>query len=271
MAIDAALSLLACPHEGGTLRRDEGSLVCGHGHRFDVARQGHVNLLGRAAPANADTAAMVAARDRFLGAGWYAPIAEQLQQRAARSRRVLEVGAGTGWYLGRVMDRLDERAVGLATDISPFASRRAAKVHERVGAVVADTWAGLPVRSSAVDTLLCVFAPRNAAEFARVLSPGGLLLVVTPNPGHLAQARERLGLLGLEEDKLAKVQRQFTGAFEPIATTRVAWTMDLDAAALADLVAMGPNAFHEHAAADEGMAVDADVQLSIFRKASHRE
>lgn len=267
--IDVALGLLACPQCSSALTRDGGSLACRQGHRFDIAKQGHVNLLGRAAPANADTAEMVAARDRFLGAGHYRPIADALVPRAGRARRVLEVGAGTGWYLARVLDALDD-AVGLATDVSPMAARRAAKAHPHAGSVVADTWAGLPVRSGSVDLLTCVFAPRNAPEFARVLTHGGLLLVVTPNPGHLARARESLGLLGLEDDKLAKVQRQFAGAFEPIGTQRIAWTMDLSAEALADLVAMGPNAFHHHESVREGMSVDADVQVSIFRKPVQR-
>lgn len=269
MPITPALPLLACPTCGQPLAADEPDaprvLRCRAGHSFDVARQGHVNLLGHAAPANADTAEMLAARERFLDAGHYAPIADALARRLAGCRRVIEVGAGTGHYLARVLDANPD-AVGLATDVSPFAARRAARAHARMGAVVADTWAGLPVRSSAADALLCVFAPRNPAEFARVVAQGGLLLVVTPNPGHLAQARESLGLLGLEDDKLAKLNRSLVGAFEPVATLRLHWTMQLGADALADLVAMGPNAFHEHAQVADGMAVDADVQLSIFRR-----
>ena len=42
-----------------------GSLGCAEGHRFDLARQGYVNLV----PAPGDTAAMVSAREAFLGAG----------------------------------------------------------------------------------------------------------------------------------------------------------------------------------------------------------
>lgn len=267
--IDAALGLLACPHCTSPLSQEEGSLACRQGHRFDIARQGHVNLLGRAAPQNADTAEMVAARARFLAAGHYEPIATALARRVSGARRIVEVGAGTGWYLGRLLDAAPQ-AVGLATDVSPMAARRAARAHERAGSVVADTWAGLPVRAGVADVLSCVFAPRNAAEFTRITAQGGLLLVVTPNAGHLLQAREALGLLGLEADKLAKVQRQFAGAFEPIGTQRVTWRMDLSAESLADLVAMGPNAFHEHEPVREGMRVDADVQVSIFRKPVHR-
>ncbi|MEL4504052.1 putative RNA methyltransferase [Luteococcus sp. H138] len=265
MAIDPVLGLLACPRCRQPLTRDGGSLTCRQGHRYDIAKQGHVNLLGRAAPANADTAEMVAARARFLGAGHYRPIVDALVNRVRSARRVVEAGAGTGHYLAGVLDARPD-AVGLATDISGFACRRAAKAHDRMGAVVADTWAGLPVRCGVADVLLCCFAPRNPAEFARITAPGGLLLVVTPNEGHLAQARESLGLLGIQDDKLAKLNRSLSGAFEPVWSQRIRWTMQLDADALTDLVQMGPNAFHEHDDVGAGLDVDADVQLSVFRR-----
>lgn len=258
-------ALLACPVCHAPLELDAGRLSCREGHSFDVARQGHVNLLGRAAPANADTADMVDARERFLGRGFYDPIAAALGRRLGRQHRIVDAGGGSGFYLSRVLDA-GTSSVGLLTDVSPAACRRAAKAHPRLGAVVADTWAGLPVRSSVADAVMCVFAPRNAAEFARVLRQGGLLAVVTPNPGHLASARAGLGLLGLEPDKLTKVQRTFAGMFEPIASERITAPLDLDADALRDLVDMGPNAFHGHADITSGLSTELDVQLSLFRR-----
>lgn len=267
MSIQPALPLLACPQCQGRFTLQERSLVCPRGHCFDIARQGHVNLLGRAAPANADTAQMVAARERFLGAGHYAPIAQALARRLGRARRLLEVGAGTGYYLAQVLDTLPD-AAGLATDVSGHAARRAARAHPRMGSVVADTWAGLPVRAGSVDAVLCVFAPRNPAEFARVCAPGATVAVITPNAGHLGQAREALGLLDVETDKLARLNRTMAGGFEAVWTQRIHWGMELGAEDLADLVGMGPNAFHEHGRVGDGMGVDADVQLSIFRRAA---
>jgi 23S rRNA (guanine745-N1)-methyltransferase len=56
------------------IRRSSGgkTLACGLGHSFDVAKDGHVNLMGRGARATGDTAEMLAARRRFLNAGHYA-------------------------------------------------------------------------------------------------------------------------------------------------------------------------------------------------------
>ena len=72
--IDAALDLLACPVCGLPLGRHDRTLRCASGHSHDLARQGYVNLLHGAAPANADTTEMVAARQRFLDTGAYQPI-----------------------------------------------------------------------------------------------------------------------------------------------------------------------------------------------------
>lgn len=257
--------MLACPVCQQGLEPEGRSLRCRRGHSFDVARQGHVNLAGRAAPANADTVDMLQARDRFLEAGHYAPIEKVVDLRMGRAGRLVEVGAGTGHYLAGLLDRRPG-AVGVATDVSPVAARRAARAHDRLGAVVADTWVGLPLRSGSVDALLCAFAPRNPAEFARVVRPGGVLVVVTPNEGHLAQARDDLGLLGVQEDKLARLNRSLLGLFDAVASTRVNWTMELDADAVRDLVQMGPNAFHEHPDDYRAMQVDADVQVSLFRR-----
>ena len=113
---------------------------------------------------------------------------------------VLDVGAGPGWYLAGAVEPVDAR-IGLALDSSRFAARRAARAHPRVAAVVADAWSALPVRTASISTVLSVFAPRDLAEFARVLEPGGRVVAVTPEPEHLAELRERFGLLAVDEGK----------------------------------------------------------------------
>ena len=73
--LDETPSCFACPVcSGAMIRRSSGgkTLACGLGHSFDVAKDGHVNLMGRGARATGDTAEMLAARRRFLNAGHYA-------------------------------------------------------------------------------------------------------------------------------------------------------------------------------------------------------
>ena len=78
MSLAAAHDLLACPRCRTPLAVAEREVSCRSGHRFDVARQGYVNLLGTPPPANADTPAMLDARARFLGSGAYDRVAEAL-------------------------------------------------------------------------------------------------------------------------------------------------------------------------------------------------
>lgn len=254
---DETLAALACPVCGGGLRMHEAAIGCDAGHRFDRAKQGHLALLaGRTAFAS-DTAEMVAARDRFLDGGWYAPTAAALAEAAAseapQARLVLDVGGGTGWYAARVLDALpDARAVSL--DLSKPAAARAARAHPLLASIVADAWSGLPLQDGSVDVALSVFAPRNAEELARVLAPGGVLLVAVPGPEHLTELVEPLGMLRVDPRKQERLAQRL-GAFERGAVREVRETLRLDRAAARDLVLMGPSAFHaDPAQLDERLA-----------------
>lgn len=237
----SGLDWTRCPHCTLPLSAVGRTLRCGSGHAFDIARQGYVNLSGNGQPANADTPAMLEARARFLAAGHYNRIADSVA-RLTRGLRIVEVGAGTAFYLSRILD-LRDKAEGLATDVSVAAARRAARAHPRIAAVVADTWLGLPLQSGSVDAVVCVFAPRNTAEFARVLRPGGSLVVVQPLPEHLAELRSTYGLLGVPADKSQKLAASLAG-WELSEPQVLRYESDLTAGDVADLVSMGPNAFH---------------------------
>lgn len=256
-ALKRVATWLRCPACHAPVQLVERVLRCERGHAFDVAKQGYVNLLGHAAPQHADTVDMVAARHRFLHDGWYSPIAEAVRGALSGARTVVEVGAGTGYYIANA---LHPGATGLAVDISVPACRRAAKVDARVAAVVADTWAELPMRDACVDAVLCVFAPRNMPEFRRVLRPGGRVCVVVPNPGHLAALRKAEGLLKIDDDKAERV----AASMEAASTRRVRFPLDLSSQAATDLVGMGPNAFHDAGVA-EACRTFADVSIVVGR------
>jgi 23S rRNA (guanine745-N1)-methyltransferase len=287
MSLADVADLLACPScaargaDDVGLALDGGTLRCPQGHAYDVARQGHVNLLGRSAPRNADTAEMVAARERFLGGGAYDGVADALTAAvlAATSdgarpgaMTVLDVGAGPGFYLDRVLAGLagrGEAARGLALDVSVAAARRAARSPRAVGAVVADAWGRLPVRSGSVDVVLSVFAPRNAAEMVRVLAPAGSVVVVSPLPDHLVGLRAARGLLDVEPGKQERLAAAFGAHLRLLAETDVRHAADLDPRSAGDLVAMGPNAFHaggDDGAADAAARADVAVRVSTWRR-----
>ncbi|WP_422933095.1 methyltransferase domain-containing protein [Sinomonas sp. P47F7] len=288
-----AQDLLRCPVCAGAWdpwRSSDRFLVCGSGHRFDVARRGYINFLtGRGTRFVPDTADMVSARDRFLTAGHYAPIAGALAEAAAGAlvtptaddggprpsvgslpRAVLDAGAGTGYYLSAVLDRAPG-AAAVALDLSPHALRRAAKL-PHTAAVVWDLWRTLPLGDASVDAVLDVFAPRNVPEFARVLRPGGLLCVVTPLPEHLAELRGILPLLDVPAGKAEDVAHAAAGAFAVESVRAVRFPLELDAEAAADVALMGP-AGH-HASRDAVLAglpgviprATAAVELSVLRR-----
>lgn len=242
MSLTTVLDLLRCPACQQELSNQGRSVGCVAGHRFDPARQGYLNLLGRGQPANADSAAMVQARERFLSGGHYAPMVDALVAASTGAEVITDVGAGPGRYLSAALDRgAAER--GVALDVSVPACRRAARAHPRLGAVVADTWQPLPLRDAASDVVWCVFAPRNFPEFTRVLRPGGRVVVVTPLPEHLIEVRTALGLLGIEEDKSARL-RDAAESLRHTDGEDLRFELSLAEDALSDLVAMGPNAFH---------------------------
>jgi 23S rRNA (guanine745-N1)-methyltransferase len=242
----AAVALLACPVCGAGLVATDDGLRCTAGHAFDRARQGHVTLLPPGhRPPSGDSADMVADRAAFLAAGHYAGIAGALAEAVTpgQPRTLLDLGGGTGHHLAALLDRLPD-AAGVVLDSSAYAARRAARAHPRAMAVVADSWARLPVRDGVVDRALVVFAPRNGPETARVLAPGGRLVVVTPAADHLAEIVGPLGLLRVDPDKAARLAGALEPHLEPVAATTHREELLLDAAAVTTLVGMGPHARH---------------------------
>ncbi len=240
-------SYLACPHCGQALALGGRTLRCPAGHSFDLAKQGYVSLLaGDAHTGTGDTADMVAARTDFLAAGHYRPIADALAAAATAARPdglVADLGAGTGYYLGHVLDALPANP-GAALDISKFALRRAARAHPRIGAVVCDAWRPLPLRDASAALMLNVFAPRNGPEIRRTLRPGGTLLLVSPTPRHLRELVDALDLLSVDEDKQRRIEEKLGPHLTAGERQEVEFRMLLSAADVRTVVAMGPSAWH---------------------------
>jgi 23S rRNA (guanine745-N1)-methyltransferase len=225
------------------------ALRCPRGHSFDVAKQGYVNLLhAGVAAGTADTPEMVAARVEFLRAGHYAPLSRLLAATAAGltgSGLVVDAGAGTGHYLAEVLDAAPGVA-GLALDVSAPALKRAARAHSRIGGAVWNLWQDWPVGSGVADLVVNVFAPRNAAEFHRVLRPGGTLVVASPGQGHLAELATTLGLLEVDRDKEQRLDSTLGGHFELVDRVEREAGLTLGPEHARHAVLMGPNAHHLH-------------------------
>ena len=241
------VDILADPNDGTALSGadDFSRLVSESGHSYDVAKQGYVTLAaGAGLKHKGDDMDMVNARETYLAMGHFAPFVEAVTGAVqdgldsaslaeSTPASLLEVGAGTGYYLAHTLDSIAE-ARGVGLDISPHAAKHLAKCHPRVGAVVADVWERLPIQDESVDAISVVFAPRNPAEFQRVLAPGGQVIVLTPGAGHLDELREPLGILGVEEGKVERMYEQAEGHLEQAADpVDISFPIELDKASIA--------------------------------------
>lgn len=281
-ALDPILPLLRCPSCGKELETAPGALRCPRRHSFDVARHGYVGLLTGTRATSGDDGPMARARRDFLAADRYAPIRESVADLAGESAgagdgarppaTVVDVGCGTGYYLAGVLDAMPG-AVGLGLDTSGHALRTAAKAHERAAAATWDVFRPFPIASEQVDVVLDVFAPRNPAEFHRVLSPGGVLVVVRPFGGHLAELRRQVaGMVAVDPDKEERLHQALDPWFEEARTERVEYTTPLTRQEAVDLVLMTPSARHvtEADLRDDEGALPTEVTVSVLATAYRR-
>jgi len=227
---------------------------CTEGHSFDVARAGYVNLiLGHGGRARmGDTGDMVRARAEFLDAGHMEPVAAAVAEAVAACHPgpgcLAELGSGTGAYLHAARERLAQTApeppCAWGFDLSKAAATVAARRHRDLGFAVADVASRIPLLDSAAGALIAVFAPRPAAECARVLAPGGCLVAAFATPLHLQGLRHRWDLLSVGEGKLEALTERLARWFRAGEARTVEYEIELAPADAERLVAMGPNARH---------------------------
>ena len=179
---------LLCPICGNTLTRQDRRYVCEKNHSFDIARQGHVNLLpvqNKRSLNPGDTAQQVISRREFLDGGYYAPIRDALcnlaKDHGCRGP-ILDVGCGEGYYSAELARILNADLLGL--DISKEAVRYAAGRYKNAAWICASA-ARLPVKDESVGLLTSLFAITIAEEFHRVLGADGAYIQVLAAEDHL--------------------------------------------------------------------------------------
>ena len=187
---------------------------------------------------------MAASRRAFLGKGYYEPLSDRIVSLAGNETAgggILDVGCGDGYYLRRLMDAQPGHGYGL--DISKEAVRLAAR-HKDLCFVVGSVHQNLPFGPASLDVMLNVFAPRNPAEFARVLRPGGMALVVVPAEGHLAALHDVLGLPHIDGDKERRAVEEFRGALAPGYSETIRCRRVLPPEDVLHLIQMTPTFWH---------------------------
>lgn len=275
---------LACPLDGAPLQRKGAAWRCAAGHSFDIASQGYTHLLPvqkKRSRDPGDSKEMVAARRRFLNAGFYQPIAAAISQAAladlppSATIRCLDAGCGEGYYLRQLAaaPRAGQTLALLGLDISKWAVLAAAKQDQRPNWVVGSN-ANLPVLPGTLDRILCMFGFPVYAEFARVLKADGQLLQVDAGPDHLRELREII-YPTLKPERAANPQTP--AGFHALSAETIRYPLQLAGTKqIADLLAMTPHLYRAsadgraRAAALTALSVTVDVRLTRFGRGAMR-
>ncbi len=265
------MQLFACPLCRAPLTHDSTTLVCVEKHRFDIAREGYVNLFPahhRSSRNPGDEERMVAARRRFLDAGHYAPLRAQFAATLAALPRntpgaAVDIGCGDG-YFTTALTAIGSCVYGI--DVSKAAIRAAAKRHPSIAFAVASS-KRLPLVDAAFHAATAILAPIDA-DVLRVLANDGVLVRVSPGPDHL---RELRALVYTELRPHRRAATELAG-FDHAGEHLLEFTFDTDAAARADLIAMTPLLHRTRedrrlrALSSEHLTIRAGFWIDVFRK-----
>lgn len=284
-----------CPVCREPLGVDGKVMACAEGHRYDIARQGYVNLLvagQRRSRRPGDSPEMIAARTRFLATGAYERLGNTVAWVVGRAAVaalehqgmvpvVLDVGCGDGHHTRRIASNMTLAASGLGPvpavvcgiDVAKAGVATAARAHPSGWYAVASA-ADLPLAPASVDVAVNVFGPVVEAELARVMHGRGTVVVAHPGPRHLEELRRLVYATPrphAAKDPMRHGGEWFTRAGS-VSVTFPFFTDD--AQVLRDLFAMTPYRWHappdigdrlDHAAS-EGFTTDVDVVITSYSR-----
>ena len=274
------LENLSCPIDSEPLVREERSLKCQHGHTYDLAKTGYVNLLpvqNKRSKDPGDSKEMVAARQSFLNLGCYYPVVDAIlaswpNHALSKDTRILDAGCGEGYYLDELGKRLASQAMNVdrtGLDISKWAITAASKRDKKASWIVGSN-AHLPVPDGRFDAVLCLFGFPIFKEFSRALSDDGLLLLVESGPAHLIELRE---ILYPSIHDYKPTYDEGVEGFELLSEQIEQYTFSLNSQAdIQNLLSMTP---HIHKASYDGreavkqletIHLTADIKLRWYRK-----
>lgn len=267
-------SFFICPVCASPLEGDR-TLKCEKGHSFDLAKSGYVNLLSGKGGNHGDPKEMVIARRDFLDAGYYEKFADALCDAAVSyspdDAVILDCGCGECYYTKRIADAFDrnqKNALFAGIDVSKDAVNYGAKRFHGCRLAAASVYA-MPVEDESVDTVLSVFAPAATEEFARVLKPGGHLIMAIGSRDHLWSLKK-----AVYDTPYKNEPSDYTlDGFEFIESIRCSYSIDLKTNKdILDLFSMTPY-YHKTSQSDmaklnklEALKTEVDFEILIYSK-----
>ena len=271
------MSSFTCPLCQTVFKQINNTQVCENNHHFDIAKEGHLNLLPVKAKNSknpGDSKEMMQARRAFLNTDGYLPLALKLQQLTAQlladktEASLLDIGCGEGYYTQILTENLPKSFIINALDISKVAIRYAAKRYKKINFCVASAY-DVPLANKSQDLLIRIYAPSLDSELLRLIKQDGYLITVTPAPRHLFELREKIYEKVHEHQSENKAPAGFTK------TEQINLNYPLlisDKKILQDLIQMTPFAWKfnkqtmQELLATEKWQIECDFNIEIYQK-----
>lgn len=170
---------------------------------------------------------------------------------------VLDAGCGDGFYLGTLARKTGSSAHGV--DISVPAIEAAARRYPECEWIVANADRFVPYADRSFSIVMSITARMNVSEFRRVIRDEGRLLIALPAPDDLIELR------GRGRDRTARTIQTFAPAFTLLDRRRVTTSVDLDIAAVEDILLSIYRPLRSRPV--EAMCVTFSLDLLLFRPA----
>jgi len=258
---DDPIACYVCPLCTAPLQLNQKSYVCENNHRFDLAKEGYLNLLPvqfKHSAEPGDNKQMMQARREFLEAGYYEPMAKAVAMMidANQLKHLLDLGCGEGYYSRKIEGFCANKMKLHGVDIAKFAIAAAAKKQPNARFIVASS-NRLPYADQYFDFVLRVFAPSNDDELKRVLKASGFLLTVTPGPRHLWQLKEFI----YAEVKEHALESELPQGFARIDSQRISYKIAPNPQQRIALLQMTPFAWRANESVQQAIKDAAELEI----------
>ena len=264
------------------------SVVCRHGHLFDMAKQGYLNLLlsqHKKSKQPGDTSEMVQARTTFLNSGFYQGIADFLinlglqpcleEQTQLKAFHYCDLACGEAYYTSQIHHYLESRLAPNAKlfssgiDISSPAIKAACKRNSEIKWLVASL-ARIPLADHSQDLVSGLFFHFDLAEVLRILKPEGYFVMLTTGPKHLIELRELI-YEQIKPEKIKDFSQQNKGLEYQQSLYYTEHQTLSGAASILSLLAMTPHFWRckpdkkQQLASLPSLVLTLDIQIDIFK------
>ncbi|MDI5837705.1 23S rRNA (guanine(745)-N(1))-methyltransferase [Shewanella xiamenensis] len=248
---------------------------CPQAHKFDMAKEGYVNLLPvqkKNSKDPGDNQQMMFARREFLNAGYYQILSDRVNQLALQyassAQQILDIGCGEGYYSHRLYNALVAHHFCYlqGVDISKSAIKYAAKRYPNLSFCVASAYE-MPIPSNSIDLAIRIYAPSKVEELQRIMAPSGILITVSPGPLHHFALKQQI----YDQPRLHPESEAGVDGFECLHQERLSAQLDLnDSKDIGNFLEMTPYAWkftaeQKQAFSQRGLSCELDFQIEVHR------